>query len=113
MRTILVNSLVKLSLPVAFVVGVFCVPSAAQTPAPSPERHRTPPAATSARVIVQNKPPAPQVVTILHTINGIKALILIKNKEQAEVLAQLDKAFNLEGEVHTNVIAGLALDDGQ
>jgi S1-C subfamily serine protease len=113
MRTTLVNNLVKLSFPVAFVVGAFCVTTAAQTPAPSPERHRTPPATTAARVVVQNKPPAPQVVTILHTINGIKALILIKNKEQAEALAQLDKAFNLEGEVHTNVIAGLALDDGQ
>ena len=113
MRTTLVNNLVKLSFPVALVVGAFCVTTVAQTPAPSPERHRTPPATTPARVIVQNKPPAPQVVTILHTINGIKALILIKNKEQAEALAQLDKAFNLEGEVHTNVIAGLALDDGQ
>jgi len=62
---------------------------------------------------VQNRPPAPQVVTILHTINGIKALILIKNNEQPEALAGLGEGFNLEGEVHTNVIAGLALDDGQ
>lgn len=113
MRTTLVNNLVKLSFPVGLVVGAFCVATVAQTPAPSPGRHRTPPATTSARVVVQNKPPAPQVVTILHTISGIKALILIKNKEKAEALAQLDKAFNLEGEVHTNVIAGLALDDGQ
>ena len=113
MRTTLVKNLVKLSFPVALVVGAFCVTTAAQTPAPSPERHRTPPATPPARVVVQNKPLAPQVVTILHTINGIKALILIKNTEQAEALAQLDKAFNLEGEVHTNVIAGLALDDGQ
>ncbi|HYV00246.1 MAG TPA: hypothetical protein VE977_15560, partial [Pyrinomonadaceae bacterium] len=113
MRTTLVNNLLKLTFPAAFVVVALCVTTLAQTPAPSPERHRTPPATTAARVIVQNKPPAPQVVTILHTINGIKALILIKNMEQAEVLDQLDKAFNLEGEVHTNVIAGLALDDGQ
>ena len=109
----MVNNLLKLTFPAAFVVVAFCVTTLAQTPAPSPERHRTPPATTAARVIVQNKPPAPQVVTILHTINGIKALILIKNTEQAEVLDQLDKAFNLEGEVYTNVIAGLALDDGQ
>jgi S1-C subfamily serine protease len=117
MRTTLVNNLLKLTFPVAFVVGVLCVTTSAQTPtpspAPSPERHRTPTATTAARVIVQNKPPAPQVVTILHTINGFKALILIKNKEEAEALTELDKAFNLEGEVHTNVIAGLALDDGQ
>ena len=113
MRTTLVNYLVKLTFPVALVAGVLCATTAAQTPAPSPERHRTPPAKTAARVIVQNKPPAPQVVTILHTINGIKAIRMVINTEQAEALAELDKAFNLEGEVHTNVIAGLALDDGQ
>ena len=82
MRTTLVNNLVKLSFPVAFAVGALCVTTVAQTPAPSPERHRTPPATTPARVIVQNKPPAPQVVTILHRINGIKALILIKKTKK-------------------------------
>lgn len=112
MRTTLVNNLLKLTFP-ALVVGVFCVTTWAQTPAPSPERHRTPPATTAARVVVQNKPPAPQVVTILHTINGIKAIRLVINKEQAEALASLGEGFNLDGEVHTNVIAGLALDDGQ
>src|SRR4029077_18642553 len=112
MRTTQVNHLLKLTFPVVVVVGVFCVTTAAQTPAASPESHRTP-TATTTHVIVQNKPPAPQIVTILHTINGIKAIRLVINTEQAEVLAELDKAFNLEGEVHTNVIAGLALDDGQ
>jgi len=112
MRTTLVNSLLKLTFPVALAVGVFCVTASAQTPAPSPERHRSP-TATPARVIVQNKPPAPQVVTILHTINGIKAIRLVIDREQAKALAELGEGFNLEGEVHTNVIAGLALDDGQ
>jgi S1-C subfamily serine protease len=113
MRTTLAKNLVRMTFPVVFVVGAFCAASSAQTPAPSPERHRTPTAPTAARVIVQNKPPAPQVVTILHTISGIKAIRLVINKEQAEALAQIDEAFNLDGEVHTNVIAGLALDDGQ
>jgi S1-C subfamily serine protease len=113
MRTTLVTNLVKLSFPVALVVGAFCVTTAAQTPAPSPERHRTPPATSPARVIVQNKPPAPQVVTILHTINGIQAIRLLVNTEKFKALDRLDEAFNLKGEVHTNVIAGLALDDGQ
>ena len=113
MRTTVVNYLVKLTFPVAFAVGVFCVTTSAQTPAPSPERHRAPTPKAAARVIVQNKPPAPQVVTILHTINGLKAIRLLINKEQAEALDRLDEAFNLDGEVHTNVIAGLALDDGQ
>src|SRR6188474_1690355 len=102
MRTTLVTNLVKLSFPVALVVGAFCVTTAAQTPAPSPERHRTPPATSPARVIVQNKPPAPQVVTILHTINGIQAIRLLVNTEKFKALDRLDEAFNLKGEVHTN-----------
>jgi S1-C subfamily serine protease len=52
-------------------------------------------------------------VTILHRLNGIKAIRLVINKEQAEAIARLDEAFNLDSEVHTNVIAGLALDDGK
>ncbi len=112
MKTTVVNNLLKLGFPVALIVGAFCVNTTAQTPAPSPERHRTPIALPAARVVVQNKPAAPQVVTILHRLNGLKVIRLLINKEQAEVLAKLGQGFNLDGEVHTNVIAGLALDDG-
>jgi S1-C subfamily serine protease len=113
MRTKQLNNLLRLTLPVVFVVSALSAPTAAQTPAASPQPRRAPTATTTTRVIVQNKPPAPQVVTILHTINGIKALRMVITKEQAKALAEVDEAFNLEGEVHTNVIAGLALDDGQ
>ena len=101
--------------PAAFVAGLFCFTTAAQTPAPaaSPERHKTVTATTISRVILENKPAAPQVVTILHSLNGIKVIRLLINQEQAEVIARLDRSFNLAGEVHINVIAGLALDDGQ
>ena len=99
----------------AFVAGLFCLTTAAQTPAPAaaPERHKTVTTTTVSRVILENKPAAPQVVTILHSLNGIKVIRLLINKEQAEVIARLDPSFNLAGEVHINVIAGLALDDGQ
>jgi len=94
--------------------------AAAQTPAPSPQP-RTPAAVRSAgaadaagRVILENKAPAPQVVTILHRLNGLKVLsLLIRSKEQVEAIAKLDEAFKLSADVHTNVIAGLALDDGE
>ena len=101
--------------PAAFVAGLCCLSTAAQTPAPaaSPERQKTVTATTVSRVILENKPAAPQVVTILHSLNGLKVIRLLINKEQAEVIATLDPDFNLAGEVHTNVIAGLALDDGQ
>ena len=63
-------------------------------------------------VILENKPTAPQVVTILHSLNGLKVIRLLISREQVEAIAKLDEAFKIAGEVHTNVIAGLALDDG-
>ncbi len=100
-------------LPAVFVVGLFCFTTAAQTPAPSPEHRKTVTATTVSRVIMENKSAAPQVVTILHSLNGLKVIRLLINKEQAEAIGQIDENFKLAGEVHTNVIAGLALDDGQ
>lgn len=103
-----------LVLPVVLLFGSACLPATAQTPAPSPQPRTTTTTTVISRVIVENKPAAPQVVTILHRLNGLKVLsLLIRNKNQLEAIARLDPAFELAGEVHTNVIAGLALDDGQ
>ena len=113
-------------LTVVLATSLFCATIAAQTPPPAPST-APPPAqsevrkpvktvrttTTTARVIVDNKPAAPQVVTILHRLNGLKVIQWLINKEQAEAIATIDENFNLAGEVHTNVIAGLALDDGQ
>jgi serine protease Do len=53
------------------------------------------------------------VVTILHSLNGLKVFkLLIRSREQVEAIERIDEAFNFDGEVHTNVIAGLALNDG-
>ena len=89
--------------------------TAGQTPTPSPRPPRTIVARTPASpVIVENRPAAPQVVTILHSLNGVKVMrLLARSKEQIEAIANLDEAFKFAGEVHTTVIAGLALDDGQ
>jgi len=117
MRTSTKTDFGALVLPAVLVVGAFCVTTSAQTPTASPAPRRTTTITTSAtsasRVIVENKLTAPQVVTILHRLNGLKAIRLLINKEQAEILANLDEGFNLAAEVHTTVIAGLALDDGQ
>jgi len=96
-----------------FLVGLSCLASAAQTPSPSPGRRKAVTATTVSRVIMENKSAAPQVVTILHSLNGLKVIRLIINQEQAEAIGRIDEDFKLAGEVHTNVIAGLALDDGQ
>ncbi|MGH9873174.1 MAG: PDZ domain-containing protein [Pyrinomonadaceae bacterium] len=113
MRTSKILKLLTLAFPVVIVVGLGCLPTAAQTAAPSPAPHRTPTASGPRRVIVQNKPAAPQVVTILHRLNGLQVMSLLASKEQAEVIVNLDQRFDFSGEVHTNVIAGLALDDGK
>jgi S1-C subfamily serine protease len=117
MRTSTKINLFTLVFPVVLAVGALSITAVGQTPAASPAPRRattvTPAATAAGRVIVENKPAAPQVVTILHRLNGLKVIRLLINKEQAEILANLDEGFNLAAEVHTNVIAGLALDDGQ
>ena len=58
--------------------------------------------------------PAPQVVTIIHRLNGLKMFrLLLRQEEPVRAIEGLDAAFNLMSDVHTNVIAGLAMDDGQ
>src|SRR6185369_4293770 len=60
------------------------------------------------------KPSAPQVVTIVHRLNGLKMFrLLLRSERQLEAIANLDETFSLLEDVHTNVIAGLAMDDGQ
>src|ERR1041384_6544272 len=88
---------------------LYCATAVAQTPAPSPKKPATPPVKTSAKL-----PAAPQVVTIIHRINGLKMFRLLRRSEQqVQSVASLDWAFKLMDDVHTNVIAGLAMDDGE
>jgi serine protease Do len=92
-------------------VGVllFCAAAVAQTPAPSPKKPAPPVKAGAGKV-----PAAPQVVTIIHRINGLKMFrLLLRSEQQVQSVASLDFAFNLMDDVHTNVIAGLAMDDGE
>jgi S1-C subfamily serine protease len=93
---------------------VLCVSALAQTLLPSPRAPEFQITKTSRSVQVENGPSAPQVVTILHRLNGLKVIrLLLRGNEQLGAIANLDEAFQMAGEVHTNVIAGLALSDGQ
>ena len=66
------------------------------------------------RVTVDKATGAPQVVTIIHRLNGLKMFrLLLRSEEPVKSIESLDSTFNLMSEVHTNVIAGLALDDGE
>ena len=91
------------------------------TPAPSQGSQITPKGrqnTTKVRpgtVNVEDRVTAPQVVTVLHRLNGIKVFRLLRRRSNKDVKAitKLDDAFKITDEVHTNVIAGLSLDDGQ
>src|SRR5215212_11786658 len=88
---------------VSSLVVVLCALVTAQTPAPPPAK------APSADKL----PEAPQVVTIIHRLNGLKMFRLLLRSEQVQSIDALDSAFSLMDDVHTNVIAGLAMDDGE
>jgi S1-C subfamily serine protease len=63
---------------------------------------------------VETKKTAPQVVTIVHRLNGLKMFrLLLRSQLEAQTVASLNSAFNLKDDVHTNVIAGVAMDDGE
>ena len=84
----------------------------AQTPAPSPKKPPQP--LKAGRVSADKLPTAPQVVTIIHRLNGLKMFrLLLRSEDQVRAIANVDSAFNLLDDVHTNVIAGLAMDDGE
>ena len=83
------------------------------TPPAAPKPEKTGASTRSSRVILENGPSAPQIVTILHRLNGLKVFrLLLRSSDEVGAIAGLDEDFQITGRVHTNVIAGLALDDG-
>jgi S1-C subfamily serine protease len=79
----------------------------AQPPAPAPRP-------TVAPIVSESRTIAPQVVTIVHRLNGIKFLRLLQRASgDKKTVAALNNAFGIDEEVHTNILAGLALDDGR
>jgi len=90
---------------------LLCAMVMAQTPTPSP-RQPTTQVRVDAKAVQRR--PAPQVVTIVHRLNGFKMFrLLLRSEQKAQAIASLDSTFNLLDDVHTNVIAGVAMDDGQ
>jgi len=104
---------VRMIMRVATLVGVLlCYAVAlAQTPSPPTPSKPAPPV----KAVNRDKlPTAPQVVTIVHRLNGLKMFrLLLRSEEQVQAIAGLDSAFSLMDDVHTNVIAGLMMDDGE
>jgi S1-C subfamily serine protease len=81
----------------------------AQTP-----QKKSPRSEQASPVTAQGRSSGQQVVTIVHRLNGLKMFRMFSRSEgQVEAIASFDEAFNLLDDVHTNIIAGLALDDGK
>jgi S1-C subfamily serine protease len=82
----------------------------AQQPAPKPPP--TPTAAPPQRA-APPAPAPPQIVTVVHRLNGIK-LIRWLNRQGTPVTAvvEYDDANPLAGDMHTSITAGFALNDG-
>jgi S1-C subfamily serine protease len=89
-----------------------CAAVMAQTlPARRPEP-QTPPSRATQRA--NEKRGARQVVTVIHRINGLKMFrFLLRSQQQVQGVAALDSTFSLMEDVHANVIAGLAMEDGE
>lgn len=87
---------------------VCCAVAMGQTPSPQTPRRPGPPPKSADKLRR-----APQVVTVVHRLNGLKMFrLLLRSQEQVTAISSLESAFNLMDDVHTNVIAGLAMDDG-
>ncbi|HEV2834451.1 MAG TPA: PDZ domain-containing protein [Pyrinomonadaceae bacterium] len=93
------------------VLVSWCAAAIAQTPSPNPRR---PTSQARAGERVNERRLAPQVVTIVHRLNTLKMFrLLLRSERQMQAIAGIESAFNLKDDVHTNVIAGLAMDDGE
>ena len=93
------------------VLLLCCAATMAQAPAQPPKKTAPP---STANPSVDNKKTAPQVVTIVHRLNGLKMFrLLMRSEQEAQAVDKLDSAFKLKDDVHTNVIAGVAMDDGE
>ena len=96
-------------------------PQTMQTQAPpQPEKQKAPkavrkptPRPTRVSMVKDQEPIAPQVVTIVHRLNGVKLLrYLLRERGEPGTIATIDpEAIN--SDVHASIIAGVALEDGK
>src|SRR5215204_1815545 len=85
-----------------------------QAPIASPSPARKARTVRRPVVIVDEVGSASQVVTILHRLNGLKMFrLLLRSGEEIGAITRLDDAFKIKDEVHTSVIAGVAMGDGE
>src|SRR4051812_34498927 len=71
------------------------------------------PPASRVTVVPSQEPIAPQVVTIIHRLSGVKILrFLLRQSGQGGIVETLDPD-TMNNDAHASIIAGWALDDGK
>lgn len=104
---LLYRNLQKLCLPLilAAVVGVS---AQAQVPAPRPPAAPPPP---DTLVVKSGRRQSPQIVTLVHRVNGFKALLLLQRNGQ--MVTTVDDTLMTSADAVTSITAGFALGDGK
>jgi serine protease Do len=93
-------------------------PGQPQTPAPTakpkPEKRRPTTAVRQARVkmVTDQQPVAPQIVTVVHRLNGLTLLRTILRKSDDPDTVTINPE-TIKNDAHASIIAGLALADGR
>lgn len=105
----LYRSLQKLLLVLVFV-GVAFNCAVAQTATP-PQPTQPPQPTPDALMVKPLRRQTPQVVTIVHRVNGIKAVVLMRRS--GEMVATVDDKLVTSGDAVTSITAGFVLGDGQ
>jgi S1-C subfamily serine protease len=100
---LLYRSIQRLALALV-IAGVAFTCATAQTPkAPQPE--------PDTLMVKSGRRQTPQVVTIVHRVNGIKAVVLMRRS--GEMVATVDDKLVTSGDAVTSITAGFVLGDGQ
>src|SRR5215471_15845221 len=78
---------------------------------PTPRRVQEPPARVT--VVPNQTQTAPQVVTIVHRLTGVKVLRLLQRQVGANAAIENVDPESLKTDAHASILAGWALDDGK
>src|SRR5262245_44979908 len=112
MNTFRLVSLIALAVLIPATAVAQTVQSAPSQENAKRKRATTTVQAAAPQVEVSTTVAAPQVVTLLHQLSGLKMFRLLVRSGEVRTIARVDESFRMNGAVHTNIIAGLALDDG-
>lgn len=104
----LYRNLQKLTLFVVLVTGGFAAARGQQPEAPKPPPPSLP---ADALLVEPARGQTPQVVTIVHRLNGVKALALLRRS--GERVVTVDDQLVMSNAAVTNITAGFVLGDGQ